>query len=142
MFKKILLAAALVAGGAILMPSQSEAGDPHCGPYGHHGYHGHYGHYGYRAARPVVVVPNYGYGTGVPYYGPSVRYGNYYGGYSAYRPGLNISIGAHRGAVTESEAHSAMDTAAGWACTWDANDRFRCALAILAAAAEDLSRFP
>ncbi len=94
MFKKILLAAALVAGGAILMPSQSEAGDPHCGPYGHHGYHGHYGHYGYRAARPVVVVPNYGYGTGVPYYGPSVRYGNYYGGYSAYRPGLNISVGS------------------------------------------------
>ncbi len=86
MFKNLLLAAALLIGGAMLVPAQSQAGGPHCGPHGHYGYGG----YGYSVARPVIV-PNYGYGTGVPYIGPSVRYGGY--GYSSYRPGLNISIG-------------------------------------------------
>ncbi len=92
MFKNLLLAAALLVGGAMLMPSQTQAGGPHCGPHGHHGHYGYggYGGYGYSVARPVIV-PNYGYGTGVPYIGPSVRYGGY--GYSSYRPGLNISIG-------------------------------------------------
>ena len=83
MFKKLILAVVLTAGGTLVAGSTAVAGHPHCGN-GYGGGGGYYSNYG-----PVYRSHRQSYFT--PYYGQSQGYG--YSGYNTYRPAIGINIG-------------------------------------------------
>ncbi len=86
MFKKLILAAILTAGGSILATDSAIAGHPRCGG----GYRGGYGG-GYGGGYSVPYTSQYR-SYSAPYFGSS-RFGNGYSGYNSYRPSIGIGFG-------------------------------------------------
>ena len=85
MFKKLILAAVLTAGGSMLATDSATAGHPRCG-----GYRGGYGG-GYGGGYSVPYTSQYR-SYSAPYFGSS-QFGNGYSGYNSYRPSIGIGFG-------------------------------------------------